>query len=66
MLKSTAMTTIVLAMLLSPPAAIASPWTEGQAEWFRHGARHGRWDCYGKCPEGRAHRDTQRHHYRQR
>lgn len=53
MLKSAA-TTIVLAMLLLPHPAAASPWTEGQAEWFKHGARHGRWDCYGKCPEGRA------------
>jgi hypothetical protein len=66
MLKSAAMT-IVLAMLLSPHSAAASPWTEGQAEWFRHGARHGRWDCYGKCPEGRVHNhETQRSHHRPR
>jgi len=57
---------IVLAMLLPPHAVTASPWTEGQAEWFKHGARHGRWDCYGNCPEGRAHRDRQRHYYRWR
>ncbi|RNJ49905.1 hypothetical protein [Methylocystis hirsuta] len=62
MLKSAAMT-IVLAMLLSPHSATASPWTEGQAEWFKHG----RWDCYGKCPEGRVrNRETQRSHHRPR
>jgi hypothetical protein len=59
--------TIVLAMLFSPHSAVASPWTEGQAEWFKHGARHGRWDCYGNCPEGRAHRrERARHYYRWR
>ncbi|MBM3562460.1 MAG: hypothetical protein FJX48_04705 [Alphaproteobacteria bacterium] len=58
---------IVLAMLLPPHAVTASPWTEGQAEWFKHGARHGRWDCYGNCPEGRSHRhDTRHYHYRRR
>ena len=34
----------------SPLSAQASAWTEGQREWARHGSRHGRWDCYGKCP----------------
>ena len=58
-----AATMIFLAALLSPQAVTASAWTEGQAEWFKHGARHGRWDCYGNCPEGRAHR---RYHYRGR
>jgi hypothetical protein len=65
MLRLAAMT-IFLVTLFSSPAGTASPWTEGQAEWLKHGARHGRWDCYGKCPEGRAHRDRQRHYFRQR
>jgi hypothetical protein len=51
MLKSAAMT-IVLAMLLSPHSAAASPWTEGQAEWFRHGARHGRWTATANVLKG--------------
>ncbi|MGD9544952.1 MAG: hypothetical protein AB7F41_06385 [Methylocystis sp.] len=55
-----AATAIVLVILFSTDPASASPWTEGQAEWFRHGARHGRWDCWGKCPEGRAHRGERR------
>lgn len=66
MLKS-AVTTAFLAMLLSTHPAAASPWTEGQAEWFKHGARHGRWDCYGQCPEGRAHHgERRRSDHRQR
>jgi hypothetical protein len=65
MLRLAAMT-IFLAIVLSPHAVTASPWTEGQAEWFKHGGRHGRWDCYGACPEGRAHRERQRHYYRWR
>ena len=33
--------------------ALADSWTDGQAEWARHGSRHGAWDCNGDCPSGR-------------
>ncbi len=57
----TAMLALLLAAVFSPLTAKADWWTEGQAQWARHGGRHGAWDCYGRCPEGRSHR---RHHYR--
>ncbi|WP_457796436.1 hypothetical protein [Methylocystis sp. S23] len=41
---------IAIGALLSPASTRADWWTEGQAEWARHGFKHGRWDCYGKCP----------------
>ena len=48
--------------VLSPLTARADRWTEGQAEWARHGSRHGSWDCYGNCSEGRRHHHHHTHY----
>ena len=54
---------ITLAFMLSISlftlSAHADWWTDGQRQWARHGSHHGRWDCYGNCPEGRRY-----HHHR--
>jgi len=55
---------LVFCAALAPLPTEASPWTEGQYEWWRHGSRHGRWDCYGKCPPEARHYRQQYRHYR--
>jgi len=52
MIKKTALA-FMLGTVLLPLSARADWWTEGQRQWARHGSHHGRWDCYGNCPEGR-------------
>jgi hypothetical protein len=42
--------------------AKADWWTQGQADWARHGSRHGKWDCYGNCPDGHHARDHRHRH----
>jgi SOS response associated peptidase (SRAP) len=56
---------LLLSMFLLAGQNITSKadwWTQGQADWARHGFRHGRWDCYGRCPDGH-HGRHHRHHY---
>ena len=50
--KHLALAVVVIAAL-SPTLAQADAWTDGQAEWARHGFKHGAWDCDGSCPDGR-------------
>ena len=52
---------IFLVFALAATGAVASSWTDGQAEWARHGSRHGAWDCYGDCPSGRPAADAVPH-----
>ena len=45
---------LVFAVFFLPWAARADSWTDGQAQWARHGSKHGAWDCDGNCPSGPA------------
>jgi len=62
MIKKTALA-FMLSTVLLPLSAHADWWTEGQHQWARHGSHHGRWDCYGNCPEGRHNYHHYRHHH---
>ena len=46
---------VLMTIWLSSLAAAMSSG-EMQRQWAEHGFKHGAWDCYGKCPEGRRHR----------